>query len=327
MADASNAFKTKRISNLCDATVSRADYTTVVEDGITTETVRVKNVKLHALMYDATLISIDDVPELELWREDALSRCWLSVNEFAGEKRSVTFNMSTRLDREGNPVSMSVFYEDKLRYNSEERRYELSIFVPARCTNGVIDDGFDDSYVIFECVAPGEDNFFSITGQYTTALPPLIVQGKASKRNQDEGDPVFPKTADRCDIGVDTIPCYYENSQGYTKDYLFTNAEPKYHILTSGLVPASMAGQVEFDSVSGYLLDEKTGSINQLQTEEIESFNKSLDVMTNLDSISVPFTGDFEVTVWDTDIDSEWAKNEKSSSKNIVTVSAELHRL
>jgi hypothetical protein len=157
----------------------------------------------------------------------------------------------------------------------------------------------------------------------------LIIQGKAKKIG-DEEDSVFPEEADRCDIGEGTIPCYYENSQGYTTDYLFTNGEPVYRILTSGFIPISMKDQISFQNVTGYLMDEMTGSINSLPTALIgEPSEKTMNVLQILDGQSQPLTGDFEVSVWETLIKNDWAASPENSAtiKNVVTVSAAIQRL
>jgi hypothetical protein len=169
----------------------------------------------------------------------------------------------------------------------------------------------------------------SVTGQYITALPPLIVQGKAKKKDREDKDPVFPPGADRCSIGEGTIPSYYENSQGYTKDYLFTNAKPIYHVMTSGFIPDGMKEQVAFQNVSGYLVDELTEAVNMLPTELQKTKPETMDVMTILDGQSGPMRGDFEVSVWETLIKNDWAASPENSAtiKNVVTVSAAIQRL
>lgn len=338
MADLTNAFKSIRQSNDKEVTASYTTSEVVVEDGRERLLVHVTNAKLHPYMYDATTISVKNISELEIWNPDFMKRCWLSINEILGENRELTFNLGTRLDKEGNPVSASVFYDTQFIYNSEEDRYELTIYVPAKCSDGTDTEGFDDSYVLFECTEPEShipeeqdpENpyvLLSVTGQYITALPPLIVQGKAEKKDLSADDPVFPLSADRCSIGEDTIPSYYENSQGYTKDYLFTNAKPIYHVMTSGFIPESMKTQVAFENVSGYLMDEITESVNMLETSHYSTETKTLDVMTILDGQSAPMTGDFEVSVWETLIKNDWAHENQATIKNVVTVSAAIQRL
>lgn len=340
MADLTNAFKSIRQSNDKEVTASYTTSEVVVEDGRERLLVHVTNAKLHPYMYDATTISVENIPELELWNPDIMKRCWLSINEILGENRELTFNLGTRLDKDGLPITASVFYDTQFVYNSEEDRYELTIYVPAKCSDGTNIDGFDDSYVLFECTEPEShipeeqdpENpyvLLSITGQYITALPPLIVQGKAEKQVPGAEDPVFPAEADRCSIGEGTIPSYYENSQGYTKDYLFTNAEPLYHVMTSGFIPNSMKEQVSFVDVSGYLEDEITESVNMLQTTLQETKSETMDVMTILDGQSSPMTGNFEVSVWETLIKNDWAASPENSAtiKNVVTVSAAIQRL
>ena len=338
MADLTNAFKSIRQSNDKEVTVSYTTSEVVVEDGRERLLVHVTNAKLHPYMYDATTISVENIPELELSNPDIMKRCWLSINEILGENRELTFNLGTRLDKEGLPITASVFYDTQFVYNSEEDRYELTIYVPAKCSDGTNTEGFDDSYVLFECTEPEShipeeqdpENpyvLLSVTGQYITALPPLIVQGKAEKKESGADDPVFPPNADRCSIGENTIPSYYENSQGYTKDYLFTNAEPVYHVLTSGFIPDGMKTQVSFENVSGYLVDELTESVNMLPTELQETKTATMDVMTILDGQSAPMRGDFEVSVWETLIKNDWAHENKATIKNVVTVSAAIQRL
>lgn len=344
MADLTNAFKSIRQSNDKEVTVSYTTSEVVVEDGRERLLVNVTNAKLHPYMYDATTISVKNIPELEMSNPDIMKRCWLSINEILGENRELRFNLGTRLDKEGLPFTASVFYDTQFVYNSNEDRYELTIYIPAKCSDGTDTEGFDDSYVIFECTEPEshipeEQNpenpyvLLSINGQYITALPPLLVQGKAEKKDHEAmdpvlaWDPVFPTSADRCSIGEGTIPSYYENSQGYTKDYLFTNARPIYHVLTSGFIPEGMKEQVAFENVSGYLVDELTESVKMLPTSACGTETKNLDVMTILDGQSAPMRGDFEVSVWETLIKNDWAKRNNATIKNVVTVSAEIQRI
>lgn len=338
MADLTNAFKSIRQSNDKEVTASYTTSEVVVEDGRERLLVNVTNAKLHPYMYDATTISVKNIPELEMSNPDIMKRCWLSINEILGENRELRFNLGTRLDKEGLPFTASVFYDTQFVYNSEEDRYELTIYIPAKCSDGTDNEGFDDSYVTFECKEPERhipeeqdpENpyvLLSINGQYITGLPPLIVQGKAKKKDPEAFDPVFQTSADRCSIGEGTIPSYYENSQGYTKDYLFTNANPIYHVMTSGFIPEGMKEHVEFSNVSGYLVDELTESVKILPTSAYSTETKTLDVMTILDGQSAPMTGDFEVSVWETLIKNDWAKKNNATIKNVVTVSAEIQRI
>lgn len=340
MADLTNAFKSIRQSNDKEVTASYTTSEVVVEDGRERLLVDVTNAKLHPYMYDATTISVENIPELEMSNPDIMKRCWLSINEILGENRELTFNLGTRLDKDGLPITASVFYDTQFVYNSQEDRYELTIYIPAKCSDGTDTEGFDDSYVLFECTEPEShipeepdpENpyvLLSVTGQYITALPPLIVQGKAKKKDPGADDPVFPPNADRCSIGEGTIPSYYENSQGYTKDYLFTNADPIYHVLTSGFIPDGMKEQVAFANVSGYLMDELTEAVNMLPTELQETKTETMDVMTILDGQSSPMRGDFEVSVWETQIKNDWAASpeNRTTIKNVVTVSAQIQRL
>ena len=338
MADLTNAFKSIRQSNDKEVTASYTTSEVVVEDGRERLIVNVTNAKLHPYMYDATTISVENIPELEMSNPDIMKRCWLSINEILGENRELTFNLGTRLDKDGLPITASVFYDTQFVYNSEEDRYELTIYIPAKCSDGTETEGFDDSYVLFECTEPEShipeeqdpENpyvLLSVTGQYITALPPLIVQGKAKRKDLGERDPVFPDDTDRCSIGEGTIPSYYENSQGYTKDYLFTNAKPIYHVMTSGFIPEGMKEQVSFENVSGYLVDELTESVNMLPTSACGTEKKTLEVMTILDGQSAPMKGNFEVSVWETRIENDWALENKATIKNVVTVSAEIQRL
>lgn len=340
MADLTNAFKSIRQSNDKEVTASYTTSEAVVEDGRERLLVHVTNAKLHPYMYDATTISVENIPELEMSNPDIMKRCWLSINEILGENRELTFNLGTRLDKDGLPITTSVFYDTQFVYNSQEDRYELTIYIPAKCSDGTNTEGFDDSYVLFECTEPEShipeepdpENpyvLLSVTGQYITALPPLIVQGKAKKKEAGADDLVFPPNAYRCSIGEGTIPSYYENSQGYTKDYLFTNADPIYHVLTSGFIPDGMKEQVVFANVSGYLVDEISEAVNMLPTSAFGTETKTLDVMTILDGQSAPMTGNFEVSVWETQIKNDWAASleNRTTIKNVVTVSASVQRI
>lgn len=338
MADLTNAFKTIRHSNDLEITASYTTSEVVIEDGRERLHVYVTNAKLYPYMYDATTISVKNIPELEIADPDFMKRCWLSITEFLGERREIVFNLGTRLDRYGVPVTASVFYDTQFVYNSVEDRYEMTIYIPAKCSDGKNTDGFDDSYVSFECEEPEshipeeqdpENPYVRliVDGQYITSLPPLIVQGKAEKKENSVEDPVFPTSADRCSIGEGTIPSYYENSQSYTRDYLFTNADPIYHVLTSGFIPDGMKEQVSFANVSGYLVDELTESVNILPTSACGTETKTLDVMRILDGTSDTMTGDFEVSVWETLIKNDWAYANKTTIKNVVTVSAEIQEV
>ena len=88
-----------------------------------------------------------------------------------------------------------------------------------------------------------------------------------------------------------------------------------------------MKEQVAFANVSGYLVDELTEAVNMLPTEWQETKTETMYVMTILDGQSSPMTGSFEVSVWETQIKNDWAKQNEATIKNVVTVSAQIQRL
>lgn len=324
MANLSNALKFIKHNSFSPILVSRSE---VIENSVT-----IHNAKLHPYMYDATTISIQNISELSPGDAGFLRRCKLTIKEILGEQRELTVNLGTRLDDDGNLVGDSVFFDENLSYDSETDRYELNVYIPAKCSDGDIVEGFDDSVVVFEAVltSPVEDVGVpaSVVGQYVTTLPPVIVQGKADKSVLDAEDQVFPYSADRCSIGEGTIPSYYENSCGYSSDYLFTNSSPEYRVLTSGFIPESLDNEVQFSEVSGYMYDDVTESVNYLPTEQIElKKNLLLPVMTKFLEEPVTSSGTFDVTVWKTVLASEWARTTTSTIKNVVTVSASIDRL
>lgn len=323
MADYSDAFRAIRRKNDVQVVVSRLIRTE--------EATSVANARLHEHMYDATTISIANIPELELWRPDTIERCGLSVVELFGERREVTLNLGTQKSSSGEYVNEAIFYDDSMTYDSESDRYEITVYIPAKCRNGLAIEGFDDSIVIFEIVEPyrGPDHKrVSVVGQYLTTLPPVIVQGKAEKKTPSAEDPVFPSSADRCDIGAGTIPSYYENSQGYDRDYLFTNSDPVYRVLTSGIVPEAMRDEVQFANVSGYLYDDKTRSSCSVPTSVLSmTSNVSIPVMTELDLQPTTLSGAFDLTIWESELRNDWAKSNNLTVKNTMTVSASIERV
>jgi hypothetical protein len=226
--------------------------------------------------------------------------------------------MGTRLDEDGNPVHCSVFYDDQFTYDSQKDRYELTIFIPAYCKNSNTIEGFNESTVLLEVRGSG----LSVDGSYETVLPPFIVQGKAHKEDPSEEDPVFPNNADRCSIGEGTIPAYYENSKGYDSDYLFTCASAMYCVETSGFMPSDMAESTEFQDVSAYLHNSKTGSDIMLNIEALESVSTTIPVMKLLEEPERVFNGEYEVTMWKSRIDCDWARENLATAENELTVSA-----
>jgi hypothetical protein len=99
--------------------------------------------------------------------------------------------------------------------------------------------------------------------------------------------------------------------------------------MTSGFIPEGMKEQVSFENVSGYLVDELTESVNMLPTSACGTEKKTLEVMTILDGLSAPMKGNFEVSVWETRIENDWAASpeNRATIKNVVTVSAAIQRL
>lgn len=317
MADLSNAFKYFRIDNSVRAQVA---YPRVV-DGV----VEIVNVMLEPYMYDATTIAVKNLSELRLGDSDAMTRCRLTISELIGSSpRNVSFVMSERAQ-----YSSSIFYDDFFTYNSSEDRYELTIYIPSKCINGSRVEGFNDASVLFEASSSSfeDDEDLTITGSYFTRLPPFILQGKAVRANISEEDPVFPNDTDRCSVGEGCIPAYYENSQGYSSDYLFTNSSPLYQILSSGFMPSEVSDQMEFLNVSGYMLDDDTGSSNYLATSFVGVSRDSATVMTISSSSTVVFTSDYDLSIWNTQIASDYANQSKATIKNVVIVSGEVRRI
>lgn len=305
-----NTFKTHKVDNSEEITLA---YPEIVGD----DTI-VVNATLLPYLYDATTISIENLSGLDLGNPDSLNHCWINVIDRFDYSRSVQFCMGTRLDEDGNPVHCSVFYDDQFTYDAQKDRYELTIFIPAYCKNSNTIEGFNESTVLFEVRGSG----LSVDGSYETVLPPFILQGKAHKEDPSEEDPVFPSNADRCSIGEGTIPAYYENSKGYDSDYLFTCASAMYCVETSGFMPSDMAESTEFQDVSAYLHNSKTGSDIMLSIEALEPVSTTIPVMKLLDEPERVFNGQYEVTTWKSRIDSDWARENLATAENEMTVSA-----
>jgi hypothetical protein len=139
---------------------------------------------------------------------------------------------------------------------------------------------------------------------YRTNLPPFIINGRPVKRNPNEEDPVIPSYADRVNFGVDTVPSYYENSQGFQNNYLFTNSTPMYTITASGYLPKYLDEIYEFREIQAYMLNEKTSMKTDLPISLVSTSQNELSVM-KVDGSSVPFKSQFDLTTWQYDLYSD----------------------
>ena len=284
---------------------------------------KIEDAVLYPYMYDATRFFYKDNIGTNLSLNNAVSHFVFSLGETVGELKSFSMNMSTRLDEEGvDHWDEKIYYSDTFAYNPDTGFYSLVIYTPAKSVDSHDNQiGYNDSVISIEenMSAPPESAFLRVSVEYRTNLPPCLIQGIPKKFNPAEEDPVFPVDATRVDIGVNQIPDYFQNSQGYTQDYLFTNSSAMYVADASGFIPEEISNDYTFSGVSAYLEDSDTTmkipvDFEVLSDEHIKE--KSLDV--TVEGTSASYSAQLERVIWRTKIKNSM----NSTNKNILTIEA-----
>lgn len=327
-----STFSYERINNGSDVDTSYVFPR--YEDGVYRP--EVHNATLRGRFYDHTRIKFKDNSGIVIDSSIAINQMVITVAECIGsDRRLVRFNMGTRemldgdgnviLDEYGQPVICKepIFYDNRLTKNEVTGEYELSIYIAARCTGSEEFIGFNDCEVkiTFDQTNSEGDSLGQATVRYRTVLPPFIVQGIPHKLRRSDTDSVFPDAASRPDIGYyehgDTyvIPAYSQNSQGYGRDFFFTNGDPLYVIDTSGFMPSNINEEYRFDDVEAHLVNDRTGSKLQLELLDRSSESDTLEVM-ELDG--EPYLANYERSVWIHKVTGPHGR----MYKNIVNVSA-----
>lgn len=323
-----STFSYERINNGADVDTSYV-YPKV-------EGPEVHNATLRGRFYDHTRVKFSDNSGIEIDPSNAVKHMTMVVSECLGaDRRLVRFNMGTRemLDEDGNVIrdeygqpvicKEPIFYDNTLTKNEVTGEYELSVYIAARCTESEEFVGFNDCEVkiTFDQINDDGDSVGQSIVRYRTVLPPFIVQGPPHKLRQSDIDSVFPEAASRPDIGYyehgDTyvIHSYSQNSQGYDRDFFFTNGVPLYVINTSGFMPANFSSEYEFSEVEANLVNDSTESRVPLEFMNKVSGTNYIEVMELDGDI---YQGEYEKSVWTHAISAAPG----SLYKNIVNVSA-----
>lgn len=281
----------------------------------------VRNFTLEKMMYDCHVIGIDSATGFDLGDPSILVKMTIEVSEVIGpDLKSVSFNMGTRqLTEESEATSdEAIFYDDSFTFNPDTGMYEMRVFVAAKCSYAGRELGFNDSMV--SVVLGDAEGGPSWT--YRANLPPFLIQGRPKMGVYE--DSVFPNQTDRVDIGSESsenpLDPYFGNSLGYRDDYLFVGSGTKYSVDTSGFIPADITDYVSFSNLNARLLDERTGMSENLDSSASSSGARTLLVMTDDRSASDRYEGDFQMTVWNTPLETSGAK----FSKNVLDVWATL---
>lgn len=281
--DYSASFTYRRLPNDKDVDVSYATIAYIPDPehgGGERPVFGITNATLKARMYDATVIEFSDNIGSHLGSADDLAKFEMTVMECIGNNRkSVTFNMGTR---DGIPgVKELIFYDPGFTYNEQTGKYELTIYIGAAAGTY----GFNDAEVTVK-FREGIDGVFP-TVKYRAILPPFIMQGLPIKSEGE--DNVIPDDESRVDYGYDPSTGQYlaepykNNAYGYDRDFLFTNGDPLYKIITSGFMPDNLRSDFEFSGFNAALVNDKTGSkyaLDSVQKELTDDDTKQIDVVT-----------------------------------------------
>jgi len=327
--DYKSTFTYERINNDVDVDASYSIITEEKEDGVLRPHFDTTNATLKARFYDHTRIKFSDNSGMVIDPAEALKNMTINVTECLGANRkSVTFNMATRkilIDgvETGETCEDFIFYDTFLTYNTETQQYEMSIYIPARCSITGSVKGFNDSIVTvtYKSVKDGEELGTS-TLKYRTVLPPFILQGVPKKKTASDADPVFPNEANRPDIGYDpdsdtyVIQSYAENSQNYNRDFFFTNGDPLYVIETSGFMPSDFYSYYKFGDVDAFLVNDKTESKMVLNQDGPVRSNLAMPVI--LIHEGQEWKASYEISTWTHRVESM----DNGFYKNVATVSA-----
>lgn len=312
------SFTYRRINNDSDVDVSYPTirYEMVSEHG-EPETLQpvfdITNATLKARLYDATVISFRDSLGTRVSEPEDLCKFSIKIMELIGDdKKTIEFNLGTRKpmiydsatgrevqDDKADPIQEAVFYDSSFRLNEETGRYELTVYVGAKCGTGSNVFGFNDSEVFVELIET--DDHPSTTLAYRAILPPFILQGLPEKCDS-AADPVIPDGESRTDYGYDpdtgeyTIAPYKQNAYGFDRDFMFTNSDPLYKIVTSGFMPDGL-GDYDFSGFGASLVNDKTGSRYSLRWSEDDAEKETLDVLKWAGDESF-CAGQFDVKEW-----------------------------
>ena len=287
--DYSASFTYRRLPNDKDVDVSYATIAYIHDPehgGGLRPDYGITNATLKARMYDVTVIEFSDNLGSHLGNADDLTKFEMTVMECIGNNRKTqTFNMGTRdgIIINGIPgFKESIFYDPGFSYNEQTGKYELTIYIGAAASGGY---GFNDAEVTVKFLEQIDGVFPAV--KYRAILPPFILQGVPVKCAGE--DRVIPDSESRVDYGYDPSTGQYladpyrNNAYGYDRDFLFTNGDPLYKIITSGFMPDNLRSYFEFSGFSADLVNDKTGSkyaLDSVQKELTEEDTKMIDVVT-----------------------------------------------
>jgi hypothetical protein len=284
---------------------------------------KIEDAVLYPYMYDATKILYKDNIGTDLSLVDSVKNFEFSLCESIGQHQSFEMNMYTRKDANNvDHWNEKIYYNDSFDYNPDTGLYSLVIYTPTKAVSSEnVQMGYNDSVISIEenMSAPVENDYERVSIEYRTNLPPFIIQGIPKKLNPAEEDPVFPTDASRVDIGVNQIPDYFQNSQGYTQDYLFTNSSAMYVADASGFLPREISNDYTFSAVSAYLEDENTTMRTPIEFEVNDSANideLSAEITTNGSTTS--YSAQLERVVWRSKIESQTS----GTIMNLLTIEA-----
>lgn len=316
--DYSAYFTYRRLQNDEDVDVSYATISYIPDPehgGYDRPDFGITNASLKARMYDVTVIEFSDTLGSHLGSVDDLCKFEMTVMECIGNNRkSVTFNMGTRVGIPG--FKESIFYDPGFRYNEETGKYELTIYIGAATLDGY---GFNDAEVTVKFLEEIDGVIPAV--KYRAILPPFILQGIPIKGAGE--DRVIPDSESRVDYGYDPSTGQYlaepykNNAYGYDRDFLFTNADPLYKIITSGFMPDNLRSYFEFSGFSADLVNDKTGSKYALNSVA-DGSNVKYPIEVATWELGSPSNAQMEVYEWTTDLNPEFS----GVGQNTVTCSA-----
>lgn len=268
---------------------------------------------LKANMYDATKICIKD----ELGTAFNLDKAMIYINELIPNGKACEFALTETPD--------DFVFVEPFQYNENTGYDEVVIYISAKNSEGL---GFNDSSVNFSFELPEEIRKKYNLGTtswnigYRTHLPPFLIQGIPEKQTADAIDPVIPSNLSR--VNYPAYP-YQASRMGWTENYLFTNADPLYHVVASGFVPSDL-GDFEFSEVSAYIKDDSTGMKTFLDYSTTHA-TRTLPTLISghnefASTTETTYEGEFTVYEYDQLIKSDDLAARKSWTKNAVNISA-----
>ena len=323
--DYSSYFTYRRLQNDEDVDVSYATIAYIPDPehgGGLRPDFGITNATLKARMYDAIVIEFSDTLGSHLGSADDLTKFEMTVMECIGNNRKTqTFNMGTRegiIINGRSDFKELIFYDPYFKYNEKTGKYELTIYIGAATMDGY---GFNDAEVTVRFLEKIGGVFHAV--KYRAILPPFIVQGVPVKGAGE--DRVIPDSESRVDYGYDPTTGQYladpyrNNAYGYDRDFLFTNGDPLYKIITSGFMPDNLRSYFEFSGFSASLVNDKTGSKYAMDSVADGSNVKyPIDVATW--EYGSPSRAQMEVYEWTTNLNPEFS----GVAHNTVTCSASI---